>query len=97
MYASIRRGKANPGATAEIAQRVKDSFVPIISQVPGFVAYYVVNLGDDMLATVSIFENQAGAEESARRAADWVKQDLAPLMASPLEIMVGEVVVHKAA
>jgi len=97
MYASIRRGQANPGAAVEVAQRIKENFVPIISQVPGLVAYYVVNLGDDMLATISIFEDQAGAEDSARRAADWVKRDLAPLMASPLEIMVGEVVVHKIA
>jgi hypothetical protein len=97
MYASIRRGKANPGATAEIARRVTEEFIPVISQVPGFVAYYAVDLGEDNLATVSIFTDKAGAEESGRRAADWVKQNLGPLMAGPLEIMVGEVVVHKAA
>ena len=96
MYLSIRRGEANPGAAPEIARQVKDGFVPIISEVPGFKAYYMVDLGENMLATVSVFEDQAGAEESNRQAADWVKQNLAPLMASPLEIMTGEVVVHKA-
>ena len=97
MYASIRKAKANPGAVAEISRRIQESFLPIISQVPGFKAYYAVDLGGDMLATVSIFANRAGAEESGRRAADWVQRDLAPLMASPLEIMTGEVIAHQAA
>jgi antibiotic biosynthesis monooxygenase len=97
MYASIRRAKGKPGATAEITQKVRDGFVPITSQVPGFVAYYLVDLGDDSVMTVSIFKDKAGAEESGRRAADWVKENLAPLMAAPLEILVGEVAVHKAA
>lgn len=95
MYVSIRRGEVNPGVAAEIARKVEEGFVPIISQVQGFQAYYMVDLGGNMLATVSVFEDKAGAEESNRRAADWVKQNLVPLMASPLEIMTGEVVVHR--
>ena len=95
MYASIRRGKGNPGAVPKIAEQVKNGFVPIVSQVPGFVAYYVIDLGDDVLATVSVFQDKAGAEESGRRAAEWVKQNIAPLMAGPLEIMVGEVLAQK--
>jgi hypothetical protein len=97
MYASIRRYKTSPGAAAEIAQRVSQGFVPITSQAPGFVAYYAVDGGNDVLASVSIFQDQAGAEESNRRAADWVKANLASLIAGPPEITAGEVVVQKTA
>ena len=97
MYASIRRATGKAGTTAEIAQKVRDGFIPITSAVPGFKAYYLVDIGNDVVMTVSIFEHKAGAEESGRRAADWVKENLAPLMASPLEVMVGEVTVHKTA
>ena len=96
MYASIRRAKGKPGSIAEAIQKTEQGFLPILSQVPGFVAYYLVDLGDDTVATVSIFQDKAGAEESSRRAQDWVKGSLAPLMAGPLEIIgVGEVVVQK--
>ena len=97
MYASIRRGKTQPGAAGQIAERAAEGFAPIVSKVPGFKHYYLVDLGDDMVATVSLFADKAGAEESGRRAADWVRENLAPLMAGPLEIMVGEVLVERVA
>ena len=97
MYASIRRYKTSPGAAAEIAQRVNQGFVPIISQAPGFVAYYVVDAGNDLVASVSVFQNQAGSEESNRMAADWVKKNIASLFSGPPEITAGAVTVYKTA
>lgn len=95
MYASVRLAKAKPGKMAETIQKVNDGFVPIISQVPGFVTYYLVDIGNDQAVTVSVFKDKAGADESGRRAQEWVKENLAPLMAGPLEVMVGEVAVYK--
>jgi hypothetical protein len=54
-----------------------------------------VDIGTDKAVTVSIFNDKAGAEESGRRAQAWVSENLAPLMAGPLEVMVGEVAIHK--
>ena len=39
MYAAVRKYKTTPGAVSKLIQRVQEGFVPIISQVPGFVAY----------------------------------------------------------
>jgi len=97
MYASIRRYKTSPGAAAELAQRVNQGFVPIISKAPRFVAYYVVDAGNDVVASVSVFQDQAGAEESNRMAADWVKENIASLLTGPPEITAGAVTVHKTA
>jgi hypothetical protein len=44
-------------------------FVLIISKAPGFVDYYVVDAVNDVVASVSVFQDQAGAEESSRMAA----------------------------
>ena len=77
MYASIRRYRTVAGASTELAQRVDQGFLPIISSAPGFIAYYVVDAGNDVVASVSIFQDQAGAEASNRTAADWVKANLA--------------------
>ena len=96
MYASIRRYKTSPGAAAEITQRVNQGFVPIISKAPGFIAYTLVDAGNDVVATVSVFQDQAGAEESNRMAAGWVKKNIASLLSAP-EITAGAVTVHKTA
>lgn len=97
MHTSIRRYKINPGAIPELVQRVNQGFLPIIAQAPGFVAYYAVDGGNDVVASISIFQDQAGAEESNRLAADWVKANIASLLAGPPEITAGEVIVQKTA
>lgn len=97
MYASIRRYKTSPGKAAELAQRVNEGFVSIIGKAPGFVAYYVVDAGNDVVASVSVFQDQAGSEESNRMAADWVKRNIASLVSGPPEITAGAVTVYKTA
>jgi len=95
MYAAIRIYQYKAGAYDEISKSVESGFVGIISKAPGFIAYYLVNTGGDTLATVSVFESQAGAEESTRMAADWVKANLAALVTAPPEVKAGAVTVHK--
>jgi len=82
IYASIRHYKTNPGAAAKIARRVDEGFLPIISNAPGFFAYFVLDTGDDTDALISVFQDQAEADESNRMAADWVKENIASLFAS---------------
>lgn len=97
MYAAIRRLKVKPGLIDEAVQRIENGFVPLISSVPGFVEYVGMQVGEDEGLTISFFETQEQAEESTRRAAEWVKQNLAPLAAGPHEIVaVGEVRFRKA-
>jgi hypothetical protein len=63
--------------------------------VPGFVAYYWADAGGGVMISTSIFENQSGAEESNKRAADYVREKMASLVPKPPQIMAGEVVAHK--
>jgi actin-like ATPase involved in cell morphogenesis len=58
-------------------------------------AYYALNAGAGEIAIVSVFEDQARAEESIRMAADWVRQNLASLLPNPPEITAGEVEAHE--
>ena len=68
MYAAIRQAKAKSGSAEELARRIKDGAVPIISDVDGFRAYYVVYAGDDTVTAISIFDKFEQAEEANRRA-----------------------------
>ena len=94
MYASIRQGKAKAGMAEELTRRVKEGAIPIISDVEGFRAYYVVYAPDDTVTAISIFNDHAGAEELNRRALVWIEQNLAPLLAGPATAMAGPVIVH---
>ncbi|MDI1461226.1 hypothetical protein QEZ54_09630 [Catellatospora sp. KI3] len=76
----------------EAGRRVQEGFVPIIRAVPGLLAYYWVDAGDGVMVSTSVFESQAGAQESNARAAAWVKENLAPLLPNPPQIAAGEVV-----
>lgn len=94
MYAALRWYNVEPGQAHEMARRVNEGFVPIIRNGPGFVAYYLVNVGNNVVVTVSIFEDRAGAEASQRMAADWVARNLVSIMLGPPTITAGEVLVQ---
>lgn len=94
MYASIRKYKVS--SVDEVVRRAGEGFVPLISQGPGFIAYYILDAGDGVVASISFFESQAGAEKSNEMAASWVKENLAPFVSGPSEITAGEVKVQKA-
>ena len=52
MYAAIRRYKIKAGSANEITQRGQEGFVPLISGMPGFVAYYGVFTENNEIVTV---------------------------------------------
>ena len=92
MYASIRQAKAKTGMAEELARRIKEGAIPIISDVEGFRAYYVVYASDDTVTAISIFNDYAGAAD--KRALAWIEQNLTPLLAGPATAMAGPVIVH---
>jgi hypothetical protein len=94
VYAAIRQGKAKTGMAEELTRRIKEGAIPIISDVPGFMAYYVVYAPDDTVTAISIFNDYAGAEESNRRALAWIEQNLAPLLTGQATALAGPVIVH---
>ena len=93
MYAVIHRYQFDPKESEEINRQVQEGFVPIIRTASGFVAYYWLDTGEGAGASLSVFEDKAGAEESVRLAADYVQKHLAALLGKP-SITQGEVRAH---
>jgi hypothetical protein len=94
MYAAIRQAKARSGMAEELTARIKEGVIPIISDVQGFRAYYVVYAPDDTVTAIGIFNNFEAAEESNRRALAWIEQNLGPLLTGPVTPAAGPVIVH---
>jgi hypothetical protein len=95
MYVAVRRyeGVSDP---QKAGQLVDEGFVPIISEMPGFVAYYWVDAGDGVMVSTSVFEHKDAEEQSNFRAGDFVAEHLAPLLPNPPQVTAGEVVSYKA-
>jgi hypothetical protein len=95
MYAAVRRFEGVTD-TQKVVQVAEEGFVPIISEMPGFVAYYLVDAGDGVTVSTSVFENKDAEEQSTFRAGEFVAEHLEPLMPNPPQVTAGEVVAYKA-
>jgi hypothetical protein len=91
MYATIRRYE-DVTDPAEAGRRVSEDFVPLIKEIPGFIAYYWIDAGDGVMASTSVFEDRAGARASTEKAAEWVQENIASLLPNPPLVVAGEVV-----
>jgi excisionase family DNA binding protein len=77
MYAEITRFRIDPNTSTEAISSMIENFAPqLIEKVPGLLAYYVLEAGDGILATVIICEGPEDLEECAKLATEWGKQRL---------------------
>ena len=93
MYVAVRRyeGVTDP---QKVAQAAKD-FVPIISEMPGFVAHYFADAGDGVMVATIVFEHKDAEEQSIFVAGEFVAEHLAPLLPNPPQVTAGEVIAYK--
>lgn len=94
MHAVIRRYKVRLGTVSSAAQHAETSLLPQMNRLPGFVAYYLLDAGDSVLASISVCETREGADAAAALAAEWFRSDWPSFKVIPPEITDGEVLVH---
>jgi len=70
----------------------EDEVKQIISEIEGFKAYYLVRTSDGA-TSISVYDNEAGAEQSNRVAAAWVAENLPDLSIAAPQISAGEVAI----
>ena len=77
MHATIRRYEASDKTrTTEIVKKAHDGeLLPRLSEMPGFDGYYLIDAGNGVFTSVSIFDTEAHAEESTRIASTWVRDE----------------------
>ena len=83
MYAVVRTysGQGASELFDLLGQREED-VKALISGVPGFRSYAAVRSGDGGV-TVTVCEDKAGTDESSRRAAEWVKENVSTTVNRP--------------
>lgn len=92
MYVSVRQYRTSDAQ--EVGRRAQEGFVPIVREIAGFSAYYIVDGGDGQLTTVTVAEDKAGVEDSVAKAREWVAENAADLVEGEPQVTNGEVVAH---
>jgi hypothetical protein len=97
MFATIRRYESiDQARSSELAEKVNQTRVPRLSELPGFSGYHLVEAGDGVMSSISFFDTAAQADESTRVAANWVRDEkLETALPNPPKITGGEVIFHK--
>jgi hypothetical protein len=89
MYTVVRR-YTGAGPVAKAMTERRQDVEELLRGVPGFRAYYALLAIDGTLVTITICDDLEGTRESTRRAAAWIRQNLAGVSVSPVEITEGE-------
>ena len=96
MQATIRRYEGVDAArTNEVVERVNETLVPQLRELPGFSGYYVIDAGNGVISSVSLFETSEQAEESTKLVAEWITdENLKTAIPNAPKITSGKVVAH---
>ena len=92
MYATIRTYAGNSGLADALVANA-GAVKSLISGIDGFKAYYLVRTADGA-ASVSVFEDEAGANASTSAAAAWIRDNLPDAPDAPPQVSAGEVVIN---
>lgn len=92
MYVAVR-SYSGQGASElfDVLAESEEEVKALISSVPGFVSYVAFRSGDGGM-TVTICQDKAGTDESSRRAAKWVKENVSTMGSPPVVITEGSTV-----
>lgn len=91
MHATLRWYDGNVDLADQLAAR-SDDVKAVINGVPGARAYYLIRT-DGGTVSVTIADDQAAADETNSAAANWLKENMPEVAASPPQVSMGEVVV----
>jgi hypothetical protein len=90
MYATIRRYDGG-SEWADALVEHEDDIRNVISAIDGFRAYYLIRSIPDGPTTISVFEDEAGAEASTIAAANYVTDNLLDVSPASPRVTSGEV------
>jgi len=91
MFATVRTYSTGPELADALVSNAP-AVESLISGIDGFKAYYLVRTADGAVS-VSVYDNEAGANESTAAAATWIRENLPELAGSAPQVSAGEVVI----
>ena len=96
MHAILRRYEGvEPSRTVELTRKVDNELIPKLKELPGFSGYYLIEAGNGVMTSLSLFDTSEQADKSSRIASNWVRDEkLETALPNAPKITFGEVVVR---
>jgi len=96
MHAIIRRyDGVDPNRTVELTGKVNETLVPKLEKLSGFGGYYLIEAGNGVFSSLSVFETPEQGKESSNVVATWIREEkLETLIPNEPKITSGQVVAH---
>jgi hypothetical protein len=96
MHAILRRYEGvDSGRTVELTRKVDNELIPKLKELPGFSGYYLIEAGNGVMTSISLFDTAEQADKSSRIASNWVRDEkLETALPNAPKITFGEVVVR---
>jgi heme-degrading monooxygenase HmoA len=95
-FASLRRYRLRAGSIAALMHLVDEVFADQIAGIDGFEVYHALDCGGGEIVSLSLFRDQAAAEDSDERALEFVRGELGDFDIERTEVIGGEVLVSRA-
>ena len=96
MFATIRRyDGVDQNRTTELTSKVNETLVPMLSKLPGFAGYYLIEAENGVFSSLGLFATPEQGTESSNVVATWIRDEkLETLIPNAPRITSGEVVAH---
>jgi hypothetical protein len=96
MFATIRRyDGVDQNRSAELTRKVNETLVPKLEKLSGFAGYYLIDAGNGVFSSLSLFETPEQGMESTKFVASWLRDEkLDTVIPNEPKITSGKVVVH---
>ena len=96
MFATIRRyDGVDQNRTVELTNKVNETLVPKLEKLSGFAGYYLIEAGNGVFSSLSLFETPEQGKESTKFVATWIRDEkLDTVIPNEPKITSGQVVAH---
>jgi hypothetical protein len=96
MHAIIRRyDGVDTNRTVELTGKVNETLVPKLEDMSGFAGYYLIEAGNGIFSSLSLFETPEQGKESSGVVATWIRDEkLETLIPNEPKITSGQVVAY---
>ena len=96
MFATIRRYEGvDPARTSEITDKVNETLVPKLRELPGFHGYFLIEGSSGVMSSLGLFDTSEQADQSTKVVSTWITDEhLDKVIPNAPKITSGKVVAH---
>ena len=96
MHATIRRyDGVDQNRTTELTSKVNETLVPKLNKLPGFAGYFLIDAGNGVFNSLSLFETREQGMESTKFVTTWIREEkLDTILPNAPKITSGKIVAH---